>query len=286
MIKSDLEINKLDEITNNAIAILNHLNNIFNNYDSNSELSKFNLSKKNIKTEISPEFNELLKISKEYNSFSKGFFDVTFGKITSQLNYNNANVAEQEPIENNQCGGWSNLTFDYDNFFISKKIDCLEIDFGGIAEGYALKKIIDMMQKEGVDDALINFGGNITSISKNHKWKTYINEPLKEIKPFREINLNNQSISTSSLYGKFINYKSVKLSHIINPKTKKLKEYQNLSVSIISNNPVYSDALSTALISMSVDEMLEFISKNKIKAVILKKIGNKKTEIIYKTKGL
>ncbi|GIR29467.1 hypothetical protein CM15mP43_10910 [bacterium] len=73
MIKSDLETNKLDEITNNAIAILNHLNNIFNNYDSNSELSKFNLSKKNIKTEISPEFNELLKISKEYNSFSKGF---------------------------------------------------------------------------------------------------------------------------------------------------------------------------------------------------------------------
>ena len=68
MIKSDLEINKLDEITNNAIAILNHLNNIFNNYDSNSELSKFNLSKKNIKTEISPEFNELLKISKEYLS--------------------------------------------------------------------------------------------------------------------------------------------------------------------------------------------------------------------------
>ena len=67
MIKSDLETNKLDEITNNAIAILNHLNNIFNNYDSNSELSKFNLSKKNIKTEISPEFNELLKISKEYN---------------------------------------------------------------------------------------------------------------------------------------------------------------------------------------------------------------------------
>ncbi len=162
----------------------------------------------------------------------------------------------------------------------------MEIDFGGIAEGYALKKIIDMMQKEGVDDALINFGGNITSISKNHKWKTYINEPLKEIKPFREINLNNQSISTSSLYGKFINYKSVKLSHIINPKTKKLKEYQNLSVSIISNNPVYSDALSTAIISMSVDEMLEFISKNKIKAVILKKTGNKKTEIIYKTKGL
>ena len=147
----------------------------------------------------------------------------------------------------------------------------MEIDFGGIAEGYALKKIIDMMQKEGVDDALINFGGNITSISKNHKWKTYINEPLKEIKPFREINLNNQSISTSSLYGKFINYKSVKLSHIINPKTKKLKEYQNLSVSIISNNPIYSDALSTAIISMSVDEMLEFISKNKIKAVILKK---------------
>ena len=109
---------------------------------------------------------------------------------------------------------------------------------------------------------------------------------MKEIKPFREINLNNQSISTSSLYGKFINYKSVKLSHIINPKTKKLKEYQNLSVSIISNNPVYSDALSTAIISMSVDEMLEFISKNKIKAVILKKTGNKKTEIIYKTKGL
>ena len=62
--------------------------------------------------------------------------------------------------------------------------------------------------------------------------------------------------------------------------------YQNLSVSIISNNPVYSDALSTAIISMSVDEMLGFISKNKIKAVILKKIGNNKTEIIYKTKGL
>ena len=122
---------------------------------------------------------------------------MTFGKITSQLNYNNANVAEQEPIENNQCGGWSNLTYDYDNFFISKKIDCLEIDFGGIAEGYALKKIIDMMQKEGVDDALINFGGNITSISKNHKWKTYINEPLKEIKPFKAVSYTHLTLPSN-----------------------------------------------------------------------------------------
>ena len=65
-----------------------------------------------------------------------------------------------------------------------------------------------------------------------------------------------------------------------------LLKYQNLSVSIISNNPVYSDALSTAIISMSVDEMLGFISKNKIKAIVLKKMGDKKTEIIYKTKGL
>ena len=70
-------------------------------------------------------------------------------------------------------------------------------------------------------------------------------------------------------------------------KTKIIKflKYKNLSVSVISDDPIYADAMSTALISMDYSDMEAFIEKNNIKVIVL---GEKdgKGEVLYISDGI
>lgn len=284
-IKSNLDKKSLNLISEESVNILNRLNIIFNNYQKLSEITIFNESKINSEISISPEFVELLIESKKYHEISDGYFDITIGNLTSKFDYKNVDKSIQ--IKKNQfdCSGWENILLVKNNSALIKKKNCINIDFGGIAEGYALKKIIKFINQSGIDDAIINFGGNISTLSKNQDWEVYINYPSKEPKPFKKIKLNNLSISTSSLYGKSIKINGDKMSHIFNPKNKLFLKYKNLSVSVISDDPIYADAMSTALISMDYSDMEAFIEKNNIKVIVL---GEKdgKGEVLYISDGI
>ena len=165
-IKSNLDKKSLNLISEESVNILNRLNIIFNNYQKLSEITIFNESKINSEISISPEFVELLIESKKYHEISDGYFDITIGNLTSKFDYKNVDKSIQ--IKKNQfdCSGWENILLVKNNSALIKKKNCINIDFGGIAEGYALKKIIKFINQSGIDDAIINFGGNISTLSK------------------------------------------------------------------------------------------------------------------------
>ena len=84
---------------------------------------------------------------------------------------------------------------------------------------------------------------------------------------------NNLSISTSSQYSKLLKYNNKTYSHITDPFEFGLKKKENISISIISDNPIYADAMSTALQAMPIELALEYLEKNSnIRALILKKM--------------
>ena len=275
-INSDIPENDLDDITQNILEILEDLNKKFNSYDKSSEISKLNLTKKK-EEKISKELFDIINISKNYHNKTMGYFDITIGAITEQFSFEKNNE-KTELSKNNKfiknCTGWDKIELKFENSSVIKKSDCLKFDLGGLAEGYAIKKIIEFLEVYRIEDAIINFGGNISTLSKKNKWLIKILEPKVEYKIYDEIELNNLSISVSSKYSKTIVDNGISYSHIFNPVKKKLLIKKNISVSVISDDPVYCDVMSTTLITMSKEKMLKTIKLNDIKAIVLESAEN------------
>ena len=263
IVQSNESTEEIDNIINTVQKIPLSMNEILNRYNNNSELFLLNSLESGIKMKISENLFFLIKQSIYFHEITNGYFDIT-----------TASLMPDADKGNRKCMGIDNLIIENLNHSIIKKKKCTLIDLDGIAEGYVIKLMLEEFERLGVTDVLINFGGNISTLSKNNEWDISIKNPdfsytINSV--FKEF--NNLSISTSSQYSKLLKYNNKTYSHITNPFEFGLKKKENISISIISDNPIYADAMSTALQAMPIELALEYLEKNSnIRALILKKM--------------
>ena len=263
IVQSNKSTEEIDNIINTVQKIPLSMNEILNRYDNNSELFLLNSLEPGIKMKISENLFFLIKQSIYFHEITNGYFDIT-----------TASLMPDADKGNRKCMGIDNLIIENLDQSIIKKKKCTLIDLDGIAEGYVIKLMLEEFERLGVTDVLINFGGNISTLSKNNEWDISIKNPdfsytINSV--FKEF--NNLSISTSSQYSKLLKYNNKTYSHITDPFEFGLKKKENISISIISDNPIYADAMSTALQAMPIESALEYLEKNSnIRALILKKM--------------
>ena len=263
IVQSNESTEEIDNIINTVQKIPLSMNEILNRNDNNSELFLLNSLEPGIKMKISENLFFLIKQSIYFHEITNGYFDIT-----------TASLMPDADKGNRKCMGIDNLIIENLNQSIIKKKKCTLIDLDGIAEGYVIKLMLEEFERLGVTDVLINFGGNISTLSKNNEWDISIKNPdfsytINSV--FKEF--NNLSISTSSQYSKLLKYNNKTYSHITDPFEFGLKKKENISISIISDNPIYADAMSTALQAMPIELALEYLEKNSnIRALILKKM--------------
>ena len=263
IVQSNESTEEIDNIINTVQKIPLSMNEILNRNDNNSELFLLNSLEPGIKMKISENLFFLIKQSIYFHEISNGYFDIT-----------TASLMPDADKGNRKCMGIDNLIIENLDQSIIKKKKCTLIDLDGIAEGYVIKLMLEEFERLGVTDVLINFGGNISTLSKNNEWDISIKNPdfsytINSV--FKEF--NNLSISTSSQYSKLLKYNNKTYSHITDPFEFGLKKKENISISIISDNPIYADAMSTALQAMPIELALEYLEKNSnIRALILKKM--------------
>ena len=263
IVQSNESTEEIDNIINTVQKIPLLMNEILNRNDNNSELFLLNSLEPGIKMKISENLFFLIKQSIYFHEITNGYFDIT-----------TASLMPDADKGNRKCMGIDNLIIENLDQSIIKKKKCTLIDLDGIAEGYVIKLMLEEFERLGVTDVLINFGGNISTLSKNNEWDISIKNPdfsytINSV--FKEF--NNLSISTSSQYSKLLKYNNKTYSHITDPFEFGLKKKENISISIISDNPIYADAMSTALQAMPIELALEYLEKNSnIRALILKKM--------------
>ena len=275
IVRSDLKEEDVNSIIREIHLIPSSLELIFNSKNANSELHKFNNLKSDQEMFVSSDLIYLLEESILYNKITEGYFDPTAQNFVENK-YANANK------ENNECTGFANLVINSKKKSLMKKKECLRINLDGLAEGYAINLMLLKFKEKGIRDILINFGGNVSTLSDKTKWKVSIKNPNEEYSINSTYDLDNLSVSTSSQYSKTIKFNNETFSHIYNPKMKLLKPIKNISFSVIADNPIYADAVSTALQAMPLETALQFLKKdNNIRALVLNTDSNKKTEVIY-----
>lgn len=258
---------------------LNDLNKKFSIFNKKSEISKINQNKTVNPINVSDEFYSVLQKAYKISEITNGAFDVTVAPLVRLWGFGKEgrieNLPEKTEIENALLKiGYKNYSLNNDKT-VTKKNPDLEFDFGAIAAGFAADTIADTLVSKGINNFLIEIGGEIKAKGyKNPKnatlWIVAIKSPDKKLPPEVIIPLYNQSISSSGSYENFIIINGEKYSHDINPKTG-YPPLQNLvGVSVINDTEcAYSDGLAAGLMVLGLDEGLKIADKNKIIAVFI-----------------
>ena len=104
----------------------------------------------------------------------------------------------------------------------------VQFDFSSIAKGMACDEVAAMLERNGVENYMVEIGGEVVAQGVNHvgqPWHVSIDMPEPEGSDGAQhssallITLNGQAVATSGSYRKYKESNGKKLSHIVNPKT-------------------------------------------------------------------
>jgi thiamine biosynthesis lipoprotein len=260
-IKTDKFIDK--QIIDNELI---KINKIFSNWDKNSEVEKLNQAKIRTDFKASKELINLTKLSQDIYYKTDGYFDITIGSLIDVWGFGVQKIIQkpQPKIVKKalQNSGMQNFILDNNKII---KLKNIKFNFSAVAKGYGVDKIIQLLQKNGVKNGLVEIGGEVRTIGK----KTIGIERLN-YKPIKII-LNNQAIATSGDYRNYQIFNDEKFIHILDPITGNPSKSDLISVSVIANNTAKADGFATALLAMGKQKAITIIKKYKLKSVLIDK---------------
>lgn len=144
-----------------------------------------------------------------------------------------------------------------------------QLDFGGIAKGYAVDLIVDKLQRMGVDAAIVNAGGDLRAYSKvDHQyWRIAVRHPQQGLIGLIEID-QDEAVFTSGNYQRYVEYDGQRYAHILNPKSG-WPVADVVSVTVLGNNGLHADAAATALMVAGMDGWFQLSKTLQLDAVLV-----------------
>lgn len=143
---------------------------------------------------------------------------------------------------------------------LTKDLFGVQLDFSALAKGYGVDAIGLFLERKGIQDYMVEIGGEVRSRGKNNRgevWSIGINTP-QETADLNDLEavllLENKSVATSGNYRNFYEVEGKKYSHTINPKTGFPERNTLLSASVLADDCMTADAYATAFMAMGVEK--------------------------------
>jgi thiamine biosynthesis lipoprotein len=230
-------------------------------YRPHSELSRLNRTAGSKPSRISGELAHLIERSLHYSKGSGGAFDVTVGpliRLWKKASTRGQPPAAEEISSALRSTGFKKIRLRMDPTEIRFLAPDLSIDLGGIAKGYAVDEAALILRKKGIENALVEAGGDIYALGGRdgtRPWRVGIRDPFGGKECIEVLLLRDKAVTTSGDYERAIVLKGKRYSHIIDPRTGRPAKGVS-SVTVIAPSALEADALSTAISVLGVKEGL------------------------------
>ncbi len=224
------------------------------------------LPNKPLTYKISEEMARILTAALFYSEQSKGAFDLTVAPITSLWDFQASPPAlpDKDKLEKAlTLINYKNLQLSGTELTYLK--EGIGIDLGAIAKGYIADRVKEYLLSHGVKSALINLGGNLLCIGSkpgNKPFHIGIQKPYADRnETIATMEITDQSVVSSGVYERFFELEGRTYHHILDPATGYPYDNGLISVTIISDQSVDGDGLSTSCFALGLEEGLRFIEK-------------------------
>lgn len=262
---------KCTEAVQAAVDEINRLDDLWSVGNSESEISILN---ENGSIILSDETYTVVKEALELYDSTGGLFDITVYPLMVEWGFTTEDykVPTDEKIkELLKLTGIDKINLDDETHQITLATGT-QIDLGGIAKGYTSAKIMDIFSEYGIVSGLVSLGGNVqlygTKVDGSD-WRVGVENPDNTIKALSTsdyigvVQISDKALITSGGYQRyFIDENGEKHHHIIDPRTGSPSNSGLISVTIVSDDGLLADGLSTSLFIMGKDDAISYWHEN------------------------
>ena len=204
---------------------------------------------------VSADVAAVIEEAADYARESHNLFNPAAGKLFELWGYHQDNWFESRPPPaQDNIDAWLQASPTMAEVHIEQGVlrcdnTMVKLGFGGFAKGTAVDAAIDALKQLGIENAIINIGGDLRAIGRHGErpWRIGIRHPRRDGKLLASVTLGgDESVFTSGDYERFFIYEGKRYPHILDPRSG-YPARDNISVTVIGHNAARADAAATAL---------------------------------------
>lgn len=230
-------------------------------YRADSEITRVNERAAEGAMPVSAELYGIVERSIALSVLSGGAFDITFDSVGQLYDFRGHKRPTDAQIAANLPKiDYRHIVLDPAGPTIRFTTPGTRINLGGIAKGYAVERVIALLRREGVENALATAGGD-TRLLGDHRgkpWVVGIRDPDDADRLVTKLALEDEAISTSGDYERFFDEGGQRYHHILDPKTGKSAKGVR-SVTIIGPDAVMTEGLTKTVFIRGAAEGLRIV---------------------------
>ncbi len=262
---------------------LKYINDLMSTYLPESEISRFNRSQDDEWFEVSPETATVLGKAREISENTDGAFDVTVGPLVNLWSFGPDGRHEEIPTDDEIEQARANVGFQHIEVRASppallKTHPDVYVDLSAIAKGFAVDEVTRVLDGLGITRYMVEIGGEVRTGGRKQdgtSWKIGIEKPISTVRVLQHIvELEDRALATSGDYRNFFEKDGLRYSHTIDARTGRPVAHNLASVSVISDNCTFSDAMATALTVMGPDEAFQYATDNDIDVLLIIRVAD------------
>lgn len=189
-------------------------------FQPESELNQLHRKAGKGATSVGADLIRLLLLSQKISELTQGAFDITFASKNRSISYRDIEIdSAANKVTLKKKGTWLGVS--------------------GIAKGYIIDRMVDLLHRRNFTNVLVNGGGDLraTGVDLQGAWRIGIQDPgAPRGEKVCNLRLSNQAVATSGAYERG--------PHIVSPKTKEPVHYWR-SVSVFAEEAGFADGLAT-----------------------------------------
>lgn len=210
--------------------------------------------------ELPPSLLPLIEQAQQLSAQSDGLFDPTIGSLLKMWGFQQSERPNGPPPARSKIEAWLNnrptmADVSFTNATIGSINSKVQFDLGAYAKGVAVDRAIERLREFGIDNAIVNGGGDLRAIgSKNGEpWRVGVRHPQGQgILAAIEVQ-GDEAVFTSGNYERYNEYEGVRYAHILDPRTGRPVNGIT-SVTVIHESGAVADAAATALVVAGVED--------------------------------
>lgn len=255
-----------ESVVRDALQEIERLETVLSEWREGSDISRVNALSGRKPVKVGDDTLRVVDAGVDVSMWSRGAFDLSWAALWGLYDFRPDSLKIPKPEE---IGPRLKL-IDYRNIRISKKYNTIflkkrgmAIGTGGIAKGYALDQAGAILRGRGVDNYMIFGGGQVQVHGRRdgRAWRVGVQHPRDPSSYFAALESTGASFSTSGDYEHAVfDANGARWHHIIDTKTGRPAD-KSMSVTIMTAEGIYADALSTAAFVLGPKKALKMLSR-------------------------
>ncbi len=250
------------EIVDEVFAEASRIDRLMSTYKEDSRISEINRQAATEPVVAGDELFRLLQRSHDISVLTRGAFDITYDSVGQHYDFRNRQrpddatvAAERELID------FRFVELDQASGTVAFREQGVRINLGGIAKGYVVERGVNVLRKHGVQNGIVTAGGDSRLLGdrRGQPWMVGIRDPRNEAEVAISVPLEDEAISTSGDYERYFVEGDTRYHHIIQPSTGEPAGGVH-SATVFGPDAVITDALSTSVFVLGVDQGLRLIA--------------------------